>query len=182
VRLDAQVRRHASQDHLVDAPLAQLQHEVVGLGPIDFVWAGDHRVPVLDVAFVLPEPIRPGALEAIEAQRRLAIEHPDVVHQDFQRPPELPAVVGRVVVVGRHEQLVSAGLSRAHQPVEIGDRVVLRHALTHHAPGDTFGAEEVVLWVRDDDGGSLGIDLHAGVGELRGGTPGVQDQPGEGQE
>jgi len=45
--LDAQVGGHAGQDHLVDAALAQLQHQVVLLRPVQLVRAADKSLAVL---------------------------------------------------------------------------------------------------------------------------------------
>ena len=47
--LDAEIGRHAREKHSVDAPLAQLEDQVVGLRTIDLVRAHDDRLAVLDV-------------------------------------------------------------------------------------------------------------------------------------
>src|SRR5262245_51982394 len=53
VGLDADVPGGARQDDLLDAPLAELQHQVVGGRPVDLVRAEDDRFAVEDVRLEL---------------------------------------------------------------------------------------------------------------------------------
>ena len=91
--LGAQVGGHAGQDHPVDAPLAQLQNEVIRFGPVNFVCTADDRLAVVDVGFVPLQPIGAGTFEALHAQGVIAIEHADLVHQFFKSPFEAPTVI-----------------------------------------------------------------------------------------
>ena len=55
--LGAQVRRHPGQHDLVDPALAELEEQVVGLGPVDLVGTGDDGFAVLDVRLVPGQPV-----------------------------------------------------------------------------------------------------------------------------
>ncbi len=59
MRLDAQIGRHSGQNHPSDAPLPELEGEVVILRSEDFVWAHDDRISVLDIGLIHVEPIGP---------------------------------------------------------------------------------------------------------------------------
>jgi len=68
VALDTEVRQHPRQDDLVDATLAELQDEVVGLGAPHFVGTDDDGLAVLNERLVEIEPVGPGARERVEAE------------------------------------------------------------------------------------------------------------------
>ena len=161
MRLDAEIGRHAGQDHLVDMVLAKLQHEVVVFRPIDLVRRGDDGLAVVDVGLVLRHEIGAGAFESLDRQGALAVEHADLVHQFFQRSAELPAMVGGVVVMRGDRDGHAARLGRLHQALDVVDGAVLFDALADHAPGDAIGAQEIDLRVGHDQRGARVIDDHA---------------------
>src|SRR5205085_2377176 len=59
VALDAEVGQHPRQGHLVDAALAELQDEVVGLRAPHLVGTDHHRLAVLNEGLVAVEPVGP---------------------------------------------------------------------------------------------------------------------------
>lgn len=99
VRLDAQIGRHTGEDHLVDAPLPELEHQIVGFRPIHLVRAGHDHVVVLDQVLQRLMPVRAGSGETLGNQRPLPIEHSHRMHHLFQRTTEIPLVVMGIVVV-----------------------------------------------------------------------------------
>ena len=148
-----EVGGHPGQDHPVDAALAELQHEVVRLGPVDLVRARDHRLAVLDVGLVALEPVGAGAFEALEGQRRRGDRtcRSECISL-LERTLEVPVLVVRVVVVGRDEDREVLPPSPCAEQGPRGSRPCRwpPDALADDAPGDPVGAEEVVLRIGDD--------------------------------
>jgi len=99
MRLDAEVGGHAGQDHLVNAVLAQLQHQVVLLRTIHLVGRGNNGLVVENIGLVLRHEIGAGVLESFHRVRAAPIEHAHLVHEFFKRAFKLPALVGRIVVM-----------------------------------------------------------------------------------
>ena len=82
--------------------------------------------------------------------------------------------MGVVVVRGdEHGNVIC--LCNLEELLDVLDRVVLGDALAHHAPGDAVGAQEIVLRIGDHERRAPGLDLHAGIGELRRGGQGTAD-------
>ena len=70
MRFGAEVGRHAGQDHLADVPLPQLQDEIVGLRPVDLVWAGDDGLWKTHWgSFVKPAALLQGVIAAKDVER-----------------------------------------------------------------------------------------------------------------
>ena len=65
VGLGAEVGGHPTQDHGVDAALAQLQYQVVGFRSVHLMGICHDRLTVLDVLLVEFQPIRAGAFETV---------------------------------------------------------------------------------------------------------------------
>ncbi len=78
----------------------------------------------------------------------------------LERALELPAVIGRVVVVRRDEDLNPVLLRCLEEGFEVLDGPVLGHALADQVPGRPFGTQKVVLGIRDQQCRVLGSDLN----------------------
>ena len=84
----------------VDAPLSKLQGQVVALRTVDLVRAHNDGCTLFNVGLVALEPVGAGALELLQVERALAVEHVDVVHHLLERPLEFPTVIRGIVIVG----------------------------------------------------------------------------------
>jgi hypothetical protein len=165
VCLDAEVGRHAGQDDLVDAALAELEGQVVGFGAVDLVRAGDRHVGVLDQGPEGLVPVGAGAIEALGGQGTLPVEHPHGVHHLLEGAAEGPPVVVGVVVVGGDEDGDARCVGRGEELHQVLDGAVGFHAGSHHLPHDAVLGQEVALRVGDHEGGPLLIDLESGLRE-----------------
>jgi hypothetical protein len=88
------------------------------------------------------------------------MKHLDFVHHVLDGAPELPVVIGRLVVVRGYEHLVS-GLRGAFQKLlDILHRVVGDYVLTNQTPDDPIGTEKVVLRVGDNERSVTGRRVH----------------------
>ena len=74
-------------------------------------------------------------------------------------------VVGRIVVVGGNEDRQLGFFGCLEQRLDVLHRVVFRHTLANDSPGHAVRAEEIVLWIGDDERGAPGVDCHSGVGQ-----------------
>src|SRR6516162_2172522 len=130
MRLDAHIGQHAAEDDLGDSPLAQLQHEVVGLRPEHLVRADDDRLAVVDVRLEAIEPIRARVREAGEIERSGSRERVVLELVGLERSVHLPAVIGRIEIMRRDEDLVPVGLRGLEDLLHVLDRAVLADAGT----------------------------------------------------
>src|SRR4051794_3387998 len=160
VALHAEIGEHPGQDDLLDAALAELQDEVVGLRPPHLVGAHHDRLAVLDVWLVTVEPVGAGAREPIEAERVGPEELLALEHHSLDRPAEPPDLIGRVEVVGRDEDPETAPLRGPEEPLQVLDGVVLPDTLADQPPGDARLAQHVVLRIDDDQSGVALVELH----------------------
>ena len=95
----AQIRGHARQDHLINAALAQLQGQIVGVVSINLVRRRHDGFSVFDVLLVLRHPIRAGSFETIDVQRSCAVKHSNLVHEFFQCTLKFPTMIRWIVIM-----------------------------------------------------------------------------------
>src|SRR5262249_6805969 len=160
MRFDTDVGQHPPENDLADAALAQLQHEVVGLRTPDLVRTDDDRLPILDVGLELLEPVRPGSREPLEGQRAPTSEDPVLDFDRLQRVVELPPSVRWVEIMRRDEDLVAMLLRRLEDAFHVLDGLVLPDALADRTPRGASLAQDIVLWVDEDDCGVVPVELH----------------------
>jgi hypothetical protein len=147
--------------------LPQLQQEVVRLGAHDLVRRGDHGLPVVDVVLVGGQEVGAGAGETLGRVRTLAAEHSHGAHEPLERITEPPLLVGRVEVVRRYRDGDSRQLRGVEQFADMSDGVVLADAVTEHRPRHAVRAEEVDLWIGDDECGVLEVEHETGRRQRR---------------
>ena len=63
--------------------LAQLQDEIVGFRPVNFVRARYDCLSVIDIGLVSVQPISARTAKTLLHERALAVEHADLVHENF---------------------------------------------------------------------------------------------------
>ena len=83
----------------------------------------------------------------------MPLEHADAEHELFERIPEPPLLVGGEEVVRRHRDGDASQLRGAEQLADVGHSVIVANAVPEHRPRDSVGAEEIDLWVGDDECG-----------------------------
>jgi hypothetical protein len=127
------------------------------------VGVDDDRLAVVDVRLVALQPVGAGALEAVCSQLAFAVEHADLVHHLLDGAAELPAMIRRVVVMRRNEDVVAVVLRRLQELLDVTDRSVRLDARAHQAPRRPLRAQEVVLWVGDNDRRIFCVELHFGA-------------------
>ncbi|WP_336623102.1 hypothetical protein [Phaeovulum sp.] len=83
------------------------------------------------------------------------------MHQLFERAFKFPAMVRGVEVMRRNRHHQISGLCSAEQFADVGDDAMFGHAFADNAPGHAIGAEEVDLWVGDDQRDAALVQHHA---------------------
>src|SRR5215469_12317608 len=151
VRFDAHVRQHSTENHLADAALAQLQHEVVRLRTKDPMRTYNDRLAVFNVGLEALEPVGTGAGEPLETQSSSSQEHPGFGLIGLQWAVELPSAVRWEEIVWGDEDLEAIGLCGLEDPLHVLDGVVFRDAPADQTPRKAFLAEHLILRIDEDD-------------------------------
>jgi len=66
---DAYVRQHTAKDDFADPPFSQLQDQIVGLRPPDFMRADDDRLSIFNVGLKTIQPVCARVCEPLQGQR-----------------------------------------------------------------------------------------------------------------
>jgi hypothetical protein len=140
VRFDAHVGEHSAKNYLADLAFSELENEVVGLRSPHAMRSHDDGLAVLDVGFEALEPVRAGPLEAVEVQDSLAGEEAGLDLLGFERSVEHPAVVRRIEIVRRDEDLEPMRLRGPEDALHVLDGVVLGEAFFEQRPRSAFFA------------------------------------------
>ena len=140
VRFDAHVGEHSAKNDLADLAFSELENEVVGLRSPDAMRRHDDGFAVLDVGFKALEPVGAGPLEAVEVQDSLAGEEAGLDLLGFERSVEHPAVVRRIEIVRRDEDLEPMRLRGLEDALHVLDGVVLGEAFFEQRPRSAFFA------------------------------------------
>src|SRR5262245_1850881 len=80
VCFDTKVSGRAGEDDLLDAPLAQLEYQVIRRRAVHLMRTGHDRVARVKVWLEAFRPIGPGIYEAIQREWSLAGEHAELPH------------------------------------------------------------------------------------------------------
>src|SRR5262245_16214829 len=166
MRLDAHVRQHPAKDAPVDAPLAQLQDQVVGLRTEHPVGTDDDGLAIFDVRLESMEPVGARSSKPLEVQTAAAGERALLVLHRLEGSVEFPASVFGEEVVGRDEDLVPAALGGLEDALHVFDRPVLPNAFPNGCPRHTLFAQDVVLRVGEDHCGVDLVDFHLPLSSL----------------
>src|SRR5262249_40784298 len=161
VGFDAQCGQHATKQDLGDPTLAELQNQVIGLWPEDLVRADDHRLAVLDVGLETLKPIGARILEARQGQRAGASKRVCLELVGLKRPVHSPALIGRIEIVRRDENLVSPGLRGLEDFLHVLDRAILADARTDCPPVCSFLTQHVVLRIDEYHCRIAPLNVHA---------------------
>ena len=160
VALDTEVGQYPGQDDLVDATLAELKDEVVGLRAPHFMRADHNRLAVFDEGFVPIQPVRPGAGEPVVTERIGAEELLALQHHLFDGPAELPSLIVGIEVVGRDKHREVPILRDSEKAGEILNGVVFLDTVADQPPGDALFTQNIVLRVDDNQRSVVLVELH----------------------
>ena len=144
--LDTKVGKHSTQDDLVELPLSELKHQVIGLWSPHFMRTNDDGFSILDkMACNAPtnphaEPVKPSS--PIGSGRKNSLSS-NIMCSTM--PPYCQALVMGEKIMRRNEDFVVVHFSGRKQPIEIFNRVVFLNTLADQTPRDTFLAENVIL-------------------------------------
>jgi len=82
------------------------------------------------------------------------------MHYILNGSPELPAVIGGVIVMGRDENLEPVDFGGLNDPLYVLDGLVLFDAVADEFPGDTLLTQKIVLRVGDHYRRIFLVDFH----------------------
>ena len=151
VRFDAHVGEHSAKNDLADLTFAELENEIVCLRSEDAMRRDYDGFSVLDVGLKALEPVGAGPFQALEVQDSLAGEEAGLDLLGFEWSVEHPAVVCRIEIVRRDEDLEPMRLRGLEDTLHVLDGVVLGEAFFEQRPRSAFFAQDFVLRICEYD-------------------------------